>query len=43
MHLYAHRIGAGGERQYELVTESADLVELAEPFDIKLPVSELAP
>ncbi|MFI6230754.1 Uma2 family endonuclease [Micromonospora echinospora] len=47
LHLYAYRIGdrigPGGERQYELVAESAALVELAEPFDIKLPVSELAP
>ncbi|OZV81115.1 hypothetical protein CA850_13345 [Micromonospora echinospora] len=45
VHLYAYRIGdrigPGGERQYELVAESADLVELAEPFDIKLPVAEI--
>ncbi len=47
VHLYAYRrrdrIGPGGERQYELVADSAELIELAEPFDIKLPIAEIAP
>lgn len=47
VHVYAYRIGdrigPGGERQYELVTESAELVELTEPFEIKLAVREISP
>ncbi|MFI6069613.1 Uma2 family endonuclease [Micromonospora sp. NPDC051227] len=47
VHVYAYRIGdhvgPGGERQYELVADGADLIELAEPFDIKLPVAEITP
>ncbi|SBT44432.1 Uma2 family endonuclease [Micromonospora auratinigra] len=47
VHVYAYRIGdrigPGGERQYELVTDSAELIELTEPFDIKLPVAEITP
>ncbi|WP_308042530.1 Uma2 family endonuclease [Micromonospora sp. PLK6-60] len=47
VHLYAYRLSErpspGGERQYELVADSADLIELAEPFDIKLPVAEITP
>ncbi len=47
MHLYAYRlgdrIGPGGERQYELVVDSAELIELSEPFDIKLPITEITP
>ncbi|MFF5172192.1 Uma2 family endonuclease [Micromonospora sp. NPDC000089] len=47
VHLYAYRIGdrvgPGGERQYELVTDSAELIELTEPFDIKLPIAEITP
>lgn len=34
-------MGPGGERQYELVADGADVIELAEPFDIKLPVAEI--
>ncbi|MFC4020181.1 Uma2 family endonuclease [Micromonospora sp. GCM10011542] len=47
VHVYAYRIGdrvgPGGERQYELVTDSADVIELAEPFEIKLPIAEITP
>ncbi|MEV0806764.1 Uma2 family endonuclease [Micromonospora sp. NPDC050200] len=47
VHVYAYRIGdrvgPGGERQYELVTDSADVIELSEPFDIKLPIGEITP
>ncbi|RKN50700.1 Uma2 family endonuclease [Micromonospora endolithica] len=47
VHLYAYqlgdRIGPGGERQYELVDDGADLVVLVEPFDIKLPIAEIIP
>ncbi|TDB71538.1 Uma2 family endonuclease [Micromonospora sp. KC723] len=47
VHLYAYRlgdrIGPGGERQYELVADSAELVELTEPFDIKLAIAEITP
>ncbi|WUI08003.1 Uma2 family endonuclease [Micromonospora sp. NBC_00421] len=47
VHLYAYRIGErvgpGGVRQYELVADSADLIELTEPFDIKLPIAEITP
>ncbi|RUL94361.1 MULTISPECIES: Uma2 family endonuclease [Micromonospora] len=43
VHLYAYRIGPGGEREYELAADSADLVELTEPFDIKLPSAEIVP
>ncbi|MFE7872240.1 Uma2 family endonuclease [Micromonospora humida] len=47
VHLYAYRIGdrvgPGGERQYELVADSAELIELTEPFDIKLPIAEITP
>ncbi|MEV0215561.1 Uma2 family endonuclease [Micromonospora sp. ALFpr18c] len=47
MHVYAYRIGdrvgPGGERQYELVADGADVVEMTEPFDIKLPIAEITP
>ncbi|WFE41356.1 hypothetical protein [Micromonospora sp. WMMD998] len=47
MHLYAYRlgdrIGPGGERQYELVTDGSEVVELTEPFDLKLPIAEIRP
>ncbi|MGW4501048.1 Uma2 family endonuclease [Micromonospora sp. NPDC004336] len=47
VHVYAYRrgdrLGPGGERQYELVADSAELIELTEPFEIKLPVAEIAP
>ncbi|WP_327041479.1 Uma2 family endonuclease [Micromonospora ureilytica] len=47
VHVYAYRIGdrvgPGGERQYELVADGPDVIELAEPFDIKLPIAEITP
>ncbi|MDG4796646.1 Uma2 family endonuclease [Micromonospora sp. WMMD1082] len=47
VHLYAYRlgdrIGPGGERQYELVADSAELIELTEPFEIKLPIADVTP
>lgn len=47
VHVYAYRIGdrvgPGGERQYELVADGPDVIELTEPFDIKLPVAEITP
>ncbi|MEH1168823.1 Uma2 family endonuclease [Micromonospora sp. CPCC 205539] len=47
VHVYAYRIGdrvgPGGERQYELITDGADVIELGEPFDIKLPIAEITP
>jgi Uma2 family endonuclease len=47
VHVYAYRlgdrIGPGEERQYELVADSAELIELTEPFEIKLPVDDLTP
>lgn len=35
--------GPSGFRQYELVADSADVLELAEPFEIKLPIAEITP
>ncbi|MEO3779022.1 Uma2 family endonuclease [Micromonospora sp. B11E3] len=47
VHLYAYRLSGqlnlSRERQYELVADSAELVELTEPFDIKLPIAEITP
>ncbi|MEU5939806.1 Uma2 family endonuclease [Micromonospora sp. NPDC047548] len=47
VHVYAYRrgdrLGPGGERQYELVADSAELIELTEPFEIKLSVAEITP
>ncbi|MBQ1022372.1 Uma2 family endonuclease [Micromonospora sp. D93] len=47
VHVYAYRIGdrvgPGGERQYELVADGPDVIELTEPFDIKLPIAEITP
>ncbi|MEH0984221.1 Uma2 family endonuclease [Micromonospora sp. CPCC 205556] len=47
VHLHAYRrgyrIGPGGERQYELMADSDGLIELSEPFDIKLPITEITP
>ncbi|MGI5519615.1 Uma2 family endonuclease [Micromonospora sp. CA-259024] len=47
VHIYAYRIGdrvgPGGERQYELVADGADVIELTEPFEIKLPIAEITP
>ncbi|MFV2086747.1 Uma2 family endonuclease [Micromonospora sp. LOL_021] len=45
--IYAYRLGdrpgASGEREYALVGESADLLELDAPFPVKLPISEITP
>jgi Uma2 family endonuclease len=41
VHLYAYRLTDEG--RYELVADSADVVELTEPFDIKLPIAEITP
>ncbi|TDB91774.1 hypothetical protein E1091_13575 [Micromonospora fluostatini] len=35
--------GPAGVPQYELVADSADVIELAEPFELKLPVAAIAP
>ncbi|WP_255368277.1 Uma2 family endonuclease [Micromonospora sp. WMMB235] len=47
VHLYAYRlgdrIGPGGERQYELVDDSSEVIELSDPFAIKLPIAEIRP
>ncbi|MBM0237869.1 Uma2 family endonuclease [Micromonospora sp. ATA32] len=47
VHVYAYRIGdrvgPGGERQYELVADGADVIELTEPFEIKLPIAKITP
>ncbi|MBO4141988.1 Uma2 family endonuclease [Micromonospora tulbaghiae] len=43
VHLYAYRIGPGGERQYELVDDGSEVIELPEPFAIKLPIAEIRP
>ncbi|MFF5057209.1 Uma2 family endonuclease [Micromonospora sp. NPDC000663] len=47
VHVCAYRIGdgvgPGGERQYELVTDGADVIELTEPFAMKLPIAEIRP
>ena len=43
VHLYAYRLGPGGERQYELVDDSSEVIELSEPFAIKLPIAEIRP
>ncbi|MFI5925350.1 Uma2 family endonuclease [Micromonospora sp. NPDC051543] len=47
VHVYAYRIGdrvgPGGERQYELVADGADVIELTEPFDMKLSIAEIRP
>lgn len=47
VHLYAYRlgdrIGPGGERQYELVADGSEVIELTEPFALKLPIAEIRP
>lgn len=47
VHVYAYRLadrpGANGERGYELLTDSQDLLELEQPFPIKLAVTEITP
>jgi Uma2 family endonuclease len=45
--IYAYRLGdrpgASGEREYALVAQTADLLELDAPFPVKLPISEITP
>jgi Uma2 family endonuclease len=41
IHVYAYRLTPQGS--YELAGDSAELLELAEPFPVKLPISELTP
>ena len=45
VHAYrlADRPGRSGNREYELIAESADLLELDQPFPIKLPIAEITP
>ncbi|MEH1013229.1 Uma2 family endonuclease [Micromonospora sp. CPCC 206060] len=47
VHVYAYRlgqqIGPSGDRQYELITDSAELIELTEPFETKLAIEEITP
>lgn len=41
LHVYAYRLGVTGH--YDLVADSAELLEVDEPFPIKLPISEITP
>jgi Uma2 family endonuclease len=41
VHVYAYRLSAAGA--YELAADSAELLELDEPFPIKLSISEITP
>jgi Uma2 family endonuclease len=45
VHVYAYRLGdhpgPTGDRQYELVTDSRDVIDLTEPFPVKLPISDI--
>ncbi|MFV2020771.1 Uma2 family endonuclease [Micromonospora sp. LOL_023] len=45
--IYAYRLGdrpgASGEREYALVAQTADLLELDTPFPVKLPIGEITP
>ncbi|MCZ7436454.1 hypothetical protein O7598_08650 [Micromonospora sp. WMMC241] len=47
VHLYAYRlgdrIGPGGERQYELVADGSEVIELTDPFPLKLPIADIRP
>ncbi|MEO3743309.1 Uma2 family endonuclease [Plantactinospora sp. B5E13] len=37
----ADQPGRSGNREYELLAETADLLELGEPFPVKLPITEM--
>lgn len=39
----SERPGPSGFPQYELVADSADVLDLAEPVEIKLPIAEIIP
>lgn len=41
VHVYAYRLGAAGH--YELVADSAKVLEVMEPFPVRLPVSDITP
>lgn len=41
LHVFAYRLGKAGH--YELVADSTEVLELAEPFPVKLAVAELTP
>jgi Uma2 family endonuclease len=41
IHLYAYRLGPSST--YELAADSSDLLELDEPFPLKLPIAEITP
>lgn len=47
VHLYAYRLadrpGPAEERRYDLMADGTEVVELAEPFEIKLPIAEIVP
>lgn len=47
VHVYAYRLGGrtgpGGRRDYEPMADSAELLKLAKPFEIKLPIAEITP
>ena len=47
VHVFAYRLagwpGPSGRRDYELVADSTEVLELTEPFEIKLPISEITP
>jgi Uma2 family endonuclease len=47
LHVYAYRLGGRpgptGDRQYELVADSDDVIKLTEPFPIELPVADITP
>ena len=45
VHAYrlADRPGRSGNREYELLAETADLLEVEQPFPVKLPIAEITP
>ncbi|MEV1287560.1 Uma2 family endonuclease [Micromonospora sp. NPDC049679] len=47
VHVFAYRLsaqpGLSGRREYELVAESAQLLELPQPFPLALPIAEITP
>ncbi|MEU1809796.1 hypothetical protein [Micromonospora aurantiaca (nom. illeg.)] len=40
---FGRTLQPGGERQYEMVDDSSEVIELSEPFAIKLPIAEIRP
>lgn len=41
VHVFAYRLSKDGA--YDLMADSADLLEFGEPFEIKLPIAEITP